>query len=186
MSRTNPTGQPLTQPANGLSTTEEPSDQERLEFQTAWDSSDSDGDSLDKPTSTPPSSAVISRVSVIQRYSLALHRGHQQWIAVALVFVLLAMAIYFGLVAKQANGLVEIETAPRLKFDFKVDVNRAKWFELFAIPGVGETLAKRIVEYRNQNGEFSSIDELEAVRGLGPTSVQKMAPYLLPLENLDR
>ena len=50
-----------------------------------------------------------------------------------------------------------------------IDLNSATAGELMALDGIGETLAKRIVDYREANGPFSSVEELLDVRGIGPT-----------------
>lgn len=180
MSPTNPTNIPEARGKTGSPELGEVLDKERQLFQAGWE-----GGNLGS-SCRPIERQNHRSTSLVHRWSLALHQGHQQWVCIGLVFGLLAMAIYFGVVAKEANGLVEIETAPRLKFDFQVDLNRAKWHELFAIPGVGETLARRIVDYRNQYGEFQSVDELKEVRGLGPISVSRIAPYLLPIDDTVR
>ena len=51
----------------------------------------------------------------------------------------------------------------------KVDINRADAFLLEALPGIGATLANRIIDYRQKNGLFSNIDELLKVPGIGAT-----------------
>ena len=48
-----------------------------------------------------------------------------------------------------------------------LDLNAATAEELTALPGVGEVLAARIVEYREANGPFGSADELTNVSGIG-------------------
>lgn len=60
----------------------------------------------------------------------------------------------------------------------RVDVNSASVEALDAVPGIGPALAARIVAHRQQNGPFRSPAELEAVRGIGPRSVERMLPYL--------
>jgi competence protein ComEA len=52
-----------------------------------------------------------------------------------------------------------------------VDVNRATAEELATLPGIGPTTAAAIVEHREQNGPFASVDDLEAVRGIGPAKL---------------
>jgi competence protein ComEA len=64
---------------------------------------------------------------------------------------------------------------------FVVDVNSAKWPELAQIPGIGETLARRIVETRERNGPFHGVDDLDRVPGVGPKTLERMKPYLRPL-----
>ena len=78
--------------------------------------------------------------------------------------------------AEFAVKLAEVES--------KVDPNAANWAELASLPGLGEVLAKRIVEYRqSQTGEpnkavFRRPEDLEAVRGIGPKTVAKLAKHL--------
>ncbi len=49
-----------------------------------------------------------------------------------------------------------------------VDLNRATLEELDTLPGVGPVLAQRILDWRDANGQFSSVDELQEVSGIGP------------------
>ena len=60
-----------------------------------------------------------------------------------------------------------------------VDINRADWWELdLLLPGVGETIARRIVEYREIHGPFQSVDELIEVQGIGPATLEGIKPYV--------
>ena len=49
----------------------------------------------------------------------------------------------------------------------KVDVNSADIAELDSLPGVGPSIAKRIIEYREENGPFKRIEDLMNVQGIG-------------------
>jgi competence protein ComEA len=55
-----------------------------------------------------------------------------------------------------------------------VDLNRASISELDALPGIGPVLAGRIVEHRAAHGPFGSLDELLAVRGIGPRLLERL------------
>ncbi len=59
-----------------------------------------------------------------------------------------------------------------------VDVNTASKELLMYVAGLGETLAKRVVEYRNENGAFTSRGELKNIKGLGPKAFQQSAGFL--------
>ena len=50
-----------------------------------------------------------------------------------------------------------------------VNMNYADELGLQALSGIGPVLAKRIVEYREENGHFKTIQELEKVQGIGPS-----------------
>lgn len=56
----------------------------------------------------------------------------------------------------------------------KVDINRAELWLLKSLPGIGETLAQRIVDYRQQNGPFHNIGEILKVAGIGTTTYQQI------------
>ena len=49
----------------------------------------------------------------------------------------------------------------------KVNINTASESELDSLPGVGEVTAKKIIDYRNENGKFSSIEDIKNVKGIG-------------------
>lgn len=49
----------------------------------------------------------------------------------------------------------------------RVDINRAEVWLLEALPGIGPTLAQRIVDYREQNGPFHNTSEITRVAGIG-------------------
>lgn len=59
----------------------------------------------------------------------------------------------------------------------KTNLNSAGLEELGALPKVGPVLAQRIVDWRKEHGPFTSVEELDAVDGVGP----KMLETLLPL-----
>ena len=56
----------------------------------------------------------------------------------------------------------------------KVDINRAEAWLLQALPGIGETRAQAIIDYRQQNGRFRHITELLKVDGIGPTTYERI------------
>ncbi|NLF70216.1 MAG: helix-hairpin-helix domain-containing protein [Candidatus Anammoximicrobium sp.] len=110
-----------------------------------------------------------------------LRRLDQATVALLLAVSLLLMALAVLTRYWQGRGLIEIDRAPPQVIDFRVDINRAGWPELALLPDVGETLARRIVESRQQNGPFVDQQDLLRVPGVGPLTLEKMRPYLLPL-----
>jgi len=59
-----------------------------------------------------------------------------------------------------------------------VNVNTASAEQLELLPGVGPALAGRIVEHREANGAFKSVDDLILVRGIGEKSLERIRPYV--------
>ncbi len=67
--------------------------------------------------------------------------------------------------------------APKL-VDTAIDVNRASVLELTRLPGVGRTLAARIVEARDADGPFAAVDDLRRVRGLSRVKIERLRPLV--------
>ena len=59
-----------------------------------------------------------------------------------------------------------------------IDVDRATAAELERLPGIGPSLASRIVADREQNGRFGTPDALRRVKGIGPRTLERIRPYL--------
>ena len=110
-----------------------------------------------------------------------LRRADQAVVATLIVFALVCMAAYWIVQGGPRGELIEIDRAKPLTARYLVDINQAPWFELAELPDLGETLARRIVESRNTAGPFKDHNDLRRVRGIGPLTLQKMQPYLLPL-----
>jgi competence protein ComEA len=60
----------------------------------------------------------------------------------------------------------------------KIDINRAEPWLLEALPGIGEVLAQRIVDYRSENSPFKRIEDLLKVTGIGPATFEKIKDYI--------
>ena len=56
----------------------------------------------------------------------------------------------------------------------KVNINTANQSELETLPGIGPSLASRIIEYREQNGKFNTIEELKNVKGIGDAKFEDL------------
>lgn len=53
-------------------------------------------------------------------------------------------------------------------------MNTAGQGELELLPGIGPALAKRIIEYRTTKGAFKRVDDLDAVKGIGPKILERL------------
>ncbi|NWG40200.1 MAG: helix-hairpin-helix domain-containing protein [Hydrogenophilaceae bacterium] len=59
-----------------------------------------------------------------------------------------------------------------------VDINTATQSELESVKGLGPSKAKAIIAYREKNGNFKSIEELDNVKGFGKSSIAKLRDEL--------
>ena len=60
----------------------------------------------------------------------------------------------------------------------KIDINRADKWLLKALPGIGEIIAQRIIDFRINNGKFSSTLELLDVDGIGSSVYEQIKEYI--------
>lgn len=59
-----------------------------------------------------------------------------------------------------------------------VNLNTASSAELQTVPGIGPATAEKIIQMRKSYGVFKSVDDLLAIRGIGPKRLEKMRKYL--------
>lgn len=96
----------------------------------------------------------------IMGFALALLAGRQTWTLLS------------------GGKVVNYDAAPFRPVQFRVNLNDATWPELSQLPGIGETLARRIVASREHDGPFRTIDDLRRVPGVGSHTLSQIRPYL--------
>lgn len=62
--------------------------------------------------------------------------------------------------------------------DKKININKANVNELCELSGVGESLAQKIIDYRNENGKFKNIEDLKKVTGIGEKKYESLKNYI--------
>src|SRR5271167_893844 len=92
--------------------------------------------------------------------------GVSRFLARACFLLLAAYAMPIGLLAKKKPP-----AAP-------VNLNTATSEELQLVPGIGPATADKILQMRKSYGAFKSVDDLLAIRGIGPKRLEKMRKYL--------
>jgi competence protein ComEA len=69
-------------------------------------------------------------------------------------------------------------TSNKLAPGEKININTASVEELDRLPGIGKTKAQAIVDYRNQNGSFKTLEDIEKVKGIKAGSFEKLKDYI--------
>ena len=108
--------------------------------------------------------------------------------AAILLFITVAFAafiggVFFGRVTAKPPSFHSVqysatESTGGPMTDSKLNINTATIEELILLPGIGETLAQRIVEYRENVATFTSIDQLLDVSGIGAVKLNAIKEYI--------
>lgn len=128
-------------------------------------------------------SGIKQNLNVPRRPTL-LRRSDQGVIALLVAASLISIVAYWYMRGGARGELIEIEadvpesgTSP-LMAAYTVDLNSADWPEFEPLPNVGERLARRIVESRETDGPFQSVDDLDRIDGIGQKTIDRLRPYL--------
>tara|TARA_Y100000385_G_scaffold201402_1_gene208545 strand:- start:364 stop:774 length:411 start_codon:yes stop_codon:yes gene_type:complete len=99
---------------------------------------------------------------------------------------LLGLVILTSWLLLYRQRLVDYCYAPRKTIHFSLDINSAPPSELSLLPGIGTTMAERIIETRRKHGPFTSIHDIASVPGIGNITLQEIRPFIRPILNLSR
>ncbi len=102
-------------------------------------------------------------------------------VSVLVVAVLVGGAFYAARATERAPKVVYSasleEIAAESNQPLKVNLNTADVDELDELPQVGPSTARKIIDYREANGMFRTVGELEGVSGIGPKTIEKIKPF---------
>lgn len=107
-------------------------------------------------------------------------RGVRAFAATVQALCLMALAGQAGAAPSAGPGAASAKASASAASSAaaKVDLNRASEAELATLPGIGAAKAAAIVAHRDKEGAFGSVEDLEAVRGIGPALVGKLRPLV--------
>lgn len=75
-------------------------------------------------------------------------------------------------------GTIVAEPSKNTDTDMRININTATLKELIGLPGIGETIAQRIIDYREKNGPFRKIEEIMYVSGIGEGKFSVIYEYI--------
>ena len=88
----------------------------------------------------------------------------------------LVLSIILSLVSSYVLSF-QVQTAP-VTNEKKININTASSAELQKLPRVGPKIAQRIIDFRNQNGNFKSIEEIMKVKGIGEKIFKQLKDFI--------
>ena len=121
-----------------------------------------------------------------ERFPGFLRAGDQRVVGAVGVCLLVIVGLVTAWLAVGGDGLANVETLPKNRSTFQVDLNQADWPEISALPKIGEKMARRIVAFREENGPYSSVQSLTLVEGIGSFTLNSIRPYIAELPLSDK
>ncbi len=97
---------------------------------------------------------------------------------IGLGIMLTTLAIEWVVIALQRPEPLPIQRGEAFHNQFRVEINDATWVEWMQLKDIGISLAHRIVSYRKLNGAFKTIDDVGRVPGIGPSTLDRIRPWL--------
>jgi competence ComEA-like helix-hairpin-helix protein len=104
------------------------------------------------------------------KFQFSISKAFSLWIIATIVFVSISCVD-----ATNETNATRAHDAPAAN---AIDINSASAKELETIPGIGDTLAKRIVEFREKNGRFRRPEHLLLVPGISEKRFRQFRPLI--------
>lgn len=93
---------------------------------------------------------------------------------ILLLAVCVCLCMTFGTKAFSADAVADAKSGLICRESSLIDINSATIDELQTLNGIGPVLARNIIEYRQKNGPFKSVDDLLSVDGIGTVKLESI------------
>lgn len=101
------------------------------------------------------------------------------FILLTVIFLSVLVGIFIGRnTVNQLHLPADDTISTSQQADGKIDINTATHAQLTLLPGIGDELASRIINYRAQNGPYKNIADLLCVEGIGKTKFERIQDYI--------
>lgn len=97
-------------------------------------------------------------------------------LVIAIFGLILSISTFLGKNYKYEHYALETKST-QIK-TYKVNLNLANWREFDNLPGIGPSLAHKIIADRDTNGRFDSVEDIKRVKGIGEKKFAEIQKYL--------
>ncbi len=162
-----------------------------------------DSDNRETGTGLPEASGAGERAAQVTPVESANHSSDRIWLLSCLIAYVALGCVLAIAIRQRAAAPVFVDEPPRAAgpadapspIESRLDLNTAEWYDLTRLPRVGESLARRIVAYREarilewRSGHpdapadqappvFMKPEDLLPIKGIGPKTLEQIRPYL--------
>jgi competence protein ComEA len=131
-----------------------------------------------KSTEVAPPPPRAPEKSPVGGVCWGLSQGDRWFLGGCGALAILLLAAHLALRDRWGVPAIEVTSLHPREWHYSVEINSATWVEWLQLPEIGEALAHRIVDDRDERGPFRSVEDIGRVRGVGPKTLAKIRPFL--------
>ena len=109
-----------------------------------------------------------------------MRRPSRRTLAYLLLWALFALILFWRRAPEAPLTVVPGAAPPPT---FRINLNSDPWERIMVIEGIGETLARRIVQAREERGRFRTLEDVMSVAGVPDGVLERARPWLIPGAN---